>query len=66
MPKKELIEVVYTCKCGAKQTVRYFPEDTPLPATCCVACKAGFNTDLSYGAMAARGLGMIPGKPIHV
>jgi hypothetical protein len=66
MPKKELVEVTYTCKCGHKQTVRYFSDDSILPATCCVNCRAGFNTALSYAEMAMRGVAMLQGKPIHV
>ena len=64
--KTEFTEVTYTCKCGHKQTIRYFAEDNPLPATCCVNCRAGFNTSLSLGEMAMRGVGMLPGKPIHI
>jgi hypothetical protein len=66
MPKKELNEVTYTCKCGNKQTLRYWPDEAPLPATYCTACRAGFNSGLSYGEMAMMGKGMLPGKPVHV
>ena len=56
-------EVEYACKCGAKQTIRYFPDDSILPATACVACKTGFSNEMSYSQMAMRGVGMVAGKP---
>lgn len=59
-------EVHYACTssgCGNTQTIRYFLNDPPFPATCCVKCRAGFGSDMSYGAMAARGVGMLPYHP---
>ena len=66
MPKKEFTEVTYTCKCGHKQTVRYFPDDAPFPALCCVNCRAGFNRPENYGQMSVMGIGILAGKPVHV
>lgn len=66
--KRDYLEVTYKCtnsKCGHTQVVRYFPDDAPLPATCCVACRSGFGNDMSYGAMAANGIGMRPIARAH-
>lgn len=64
--ERHFVEVDYVCKCGHKQTVRYFPNDSILPATCCVNCRAGFNSDMAYGAMAASGRGMVAQKKVEV
>ena len=57
---KELIDVMYECRCGHTQTIRYWRSETPLPATNCVKCCAGFESNMSYAEMAARGMGMLP------
>ena len=64
--KRALREVKYTCKCGNVQTLRYWGDESILPATCCVQCRAGFNNNIGYGEMASIGMGMLPGKPLWV
>ena len=64
--RREFTEVTYTCKCGHKQTVRYFLEEPTYPAVCCVVCREGLGNTMSYGEMAMRGIGMQAGKPVHV
>jgi hypothetical protein len=42
----KLKEVHYKCnnpRCGHEQTIVYFYDDQPLPVTCCVQCRAGFD-----------------------
>lgn len=59
-------EVTYTCansECRHTQTIRYFADDTPLPVTCCVKCRAGFGVELPVMMM---GKGMFPGKAVTV
>jgi hypothetical protein len=54
-------EVKYRCAtdgCGNEQTIRYFLDDTILPFTCCVKCKAGFGKDTKD--QAAFHIGMFP------
>lgn len=62
---KSIKEVDYKCSnhdCGATQTLRYSPEEEPLPVTCCVPCGAGFGIDLRQ--MIVGHIGMFPqGKP---
>jgi hypothetical protein len=58
---KHFREIKYRCtnpKCGAEQTIRYFPDDTLLPFTCCTACKAGFGKEVKD--QAAYRIGMFP------
>ena len=61
--RQEITEVLYRCKtpnCGNTQTIKYWPDEQRLPATCCVKCKAGFGKEFGYQEMAARGMGMLP------
>ena len=58
-----LIEVTYRCpKCGASQTLTFFPEEHPLTCTVCVPCKNGFG--LTLQEMIQQHKGMFPtGQP---
>lgn len=64
--KRTFLEVDYRCSnqnCKHEQTIRYFSDDNPLPVTCCVNCRAGFNTE-SNSVMIMSNRGMFPvGKP---
>jgi hypothetical protein len=54
-------EIKYRCSkdsCGHTQVIRYFLDDTVLPFTCCVTCRAGFG--IEPGQMAAQHIGMFP------
>lgn len=61
--RKELIDIVYNCTtpgCNNTQTIRYWSDEAPLPATCCVKCHAGFGSQMNYNEMGIRGVGMLP------
>lgn len=62
--KQTLKEVTYTCTCGHKQIITFFPDDTILPVTCCVKCRAGFGVELRD--MIAFQKGMFPSKPVVI
>jgi hypothetical protein len=58
-------EIRYRCtndKCGAEQTIRYFVDDSVLPFTCCVACRAGFGKDKQD--QASFRIGMFPVREV--
>ena len=60
--KRHYREVTYRCssdRCGHTQTIRYFLEDSVLPVTCCVKCRAGFGVE-SVGLMIQTSRGMFP------
>jgi hypothetical protein len=61
MASDNLLSITYQCSkpsCGHTQVITYFPDDAPLPTTCCVKCRAGFGVDLSE--MMNRRIGMFP------
>lgn len=69
MARREFREVTYRCtneKCGNEQTVRYFVDDTAMPATCCTSCRAGLGLEMSLAQMASRGIGMLPTRNVIV
>jgi hypothetical protein len=63
---EQIIEQAYECRCGNIQTLRFWKDETPLPAACCVKCRAGFGSDMNYAAMARNGIGMLPVEPATV
>lgn len=66
-----ILAVEYTCSnCGAKQTIRYFSDDSILPVTCCVKCRAGFEVrselpSQAVNYMVNKNIGMFPGAPVQ-
>ena len=66
----KIVAVEYTCNiCEAKQTIRYFTNDSILPVTCCVKCRAGFEVrsespSQAVSYMISKGIGMFPGQPV--
>jgi hypothetical protein len=58
---KKFREITYRCtnsKCNHEQTIRYFADDSLLPFTDCVKCKAGIGE--KRDVQAAHHIGMFP------
>ena len=54
-----LHEVKYECntpRCGNKQTLRYWPDESILPVACCTKCRAGFGMELDKQMMTRTGM----------
>lgn len=63
-----LKEVKYRCAnshCKNEQIVTYFADDTPLPFTLCVKCKAGFGKDTQQILIGRQGMFPV-GEPLHI
>ena len=49
---EQIVEIFYECGGGHTQTLRFWSTETPLPATYCVKCRAGFWSRSEPTAMA--------------